>query len=332
MSQLKDLTIQWRRAIQRTAIFLFACTTLGHAADAPAPGTKAHPANSLRFCSYNLKNWLLMDRRFNAPKGSTDNLKPKPEKEKVKAIAILQAINPDVLGVCEIGDAAQLDDLKKHLSEAGLEFPYTEHTGGGDPTRHLAILSKFPIVAKNHQTNLSYKIGDLSFPVQRGFLDATIQVTPTYTLRAIGVHLKSQRMVDEADQALMRRNETHLLRTYAKSILTEEPNTKLLLYGDFNDNPKSEGIDELRGDRSDPKTRLSDVLLRDVEGEVWTHFYDWEDSYSRLDYFFVSPALHSNVKFRDCFIYRDKDFATGSDHRPIVLELSLESAKSSKKR
>jgi endonuclease/exonuclease/phosphatase family metal-dependent hydrolase len=326
MISIRHLIAKWRRASQLTAIFFIAQCIHVHAEDV-APGTRPHPANSLRFCSYNLKNWLEMDRRFNAPRNSTDNLKPKPEKEKAKAVAIIKALNPEILGVCEIGTPEDLADLKQHLAEVGLDYPYTEHTGGGDPTRHLALLSRYPIIAHHHQTNLTYNIGDLTFPVQRGFLDATIQIKPNFTLRAIGVHLKSQRAVDEADQALMRRNESALLRAYTKSILTSEPKTELLLYGDFNDNPKSPGIEDIKGERSDPVTRMSDVLLRDTEGEIWTHFYDWQDSYSRLDYFFVSAALHPRVKFRDSFIYRDKDFFAGSDHRPIVLELSTETTK-----
>ena len=76
---------------------------------------------------------------------------------------------------------------------------------------------------------------------------------------------------------------------------------------------------------------MTDVPLRDVNGENWTHFYDWQDSYSRLDYAFVSKALHPHVSFRDSYIYFDKDFAKASDHRPIVLALSLKTTKGKSK-
>jgi len=288
------------------------------------------PVPKLTFCSYNLKNWLLMDRRFNASKDNPGPLKPKPEKERAAVIATLAEIKPDILGVCEIGAESDLDELQKLLANAGLNYPHKEYCHGGDPTRRLGLLSRYPIVARDHQMNLSYKLGDLTMQFNRGILDATIQVTPDFQLRCMGLHLKSQRQVPEGDQEEMRRNEAHLLREHVVSVLRTAPETKLLLYGDFNDDPKSPGITEIRGDRSDPETRLSDVLLRDDHGEVWTHFYDWEDSYSRLDYFFVSPALHSHVLFRESGIHTDKDFNNASDHRPIVLVLSLASTKKTK--
>ncbi len=74
---------------------------------------------------------------------------------------------------------------------------------------------------------------------------------------------------------------------------------------------------------------MSPVFMRDANGEVWTHYYDWEHSYSRLDYFFVSRALHPHV-LRESHIHTDKDFDSASDHRPIVLKISLTSTRKSK--
>lgn len=290
--------------------------------------TEASREDAIVFCSYNLKNWLLMDRTFN----KTGKLTGKPEKEKVKVIEFLKAIHPDVLGVCEIGTDQDVADLKKRLLDAGLDYPYTERAHGGDVTRSLALLSRFPIVARNSQTSLNYQLGELMLPMQRGILDVTVEVNPDFKLRCLGVHLKSMRTIPEADQALMRRNEAHLLRKHVEGILKAEPTTKLLAYGDFNDHPKNDPIVAVRGDRAMPETSLSDVPLRDANGLVWTHFYDWEDSYSRLDYAFVNKALHPHVSFRRSYIFWDKNFDDASDHRPIVLQLSLKSTKAEPKK
>lgn len=303
------------------ALFLSALPVLAQSEKTSIPRDDA-----VIFCSYNLKNWLIMDRTFNR----TGKLSGKPEKEKVQLIAYLKEINPDILGVCEIGSNEDFADLKKRLADAGLDYPHTERAHGGDTTRTLGLLSKYPITARNSQTSLSYKLGELTLPMQRGILDATIEVKPDFKLRCLGLHLKSMRAIEEADQSLMRRNEAHLLREHINGILKADPSTNLLAYGDFNEHPKNEPITEVRGDRSVPETYMSEVPMRDINGLVWTHFYDWEDSYSKLDYFFVSKALHPHVSFRQSYIFWDKNFDNASDHRPIVLHISLKSTKAAK--
>ena len=312
--------------LQRQAAMLAAVLFLTLVAS-QAQSTDSAGPQVITFCSYNVKNWLSMDRTWGDkpadPKG-------KPQKEKDKVVAILKAIQPDVLGVCEIGTDADFADLKKHLADAGLHYEHSERAHGGDTTRTLGLLSKFPITARNSQTTLTYLIGEQTFPFQRGILDATIQVTPEFSFRALGVHLKSMREIPEADQSLMRRNEAHLLRKHIDSILKADPTTKLMAYGDFNEHPKNPPLDEIRGSRETPETSMSDVYLKDINGEIWTHFWDWEDTYSRLDYIFVNKAFHPHVKARDSFIYSAKDFDQGSDHRPLVLKISVESTKAKK--
>lgn len=326
ISRLPSQRILRRPAAVLVAFFL----CLGGTANlnAQAEKTEASREDAIVFCSYNLKNWLMMDRTFK----KTGNLTGKPEKEKAKVIEFLKAIHPDVLGVCEIGSDDDVADLKKRLADVGLDYPFTERAHGGDPVRALALLSKFPITARNSQTSLSYQLGELTLPFQRGILDVTIEVNPQFKLRCLGVHLKSMRTIPEADQALMRRNEAYLVRKHVEGIMKAEPGTKLLAYGDFNDHPKNDPIVAIRGDRAVPENSLSDVPLRDVNGLVWTHSYEWEDSYSRLDYAFVNRALHPHVSFRRSYIFWDKDFDKASDHRPLVLQLSLKSTKAEPKK
>lgn len=316
---------EWRRAWLLAAIFLSTCLAAPTWAQEEKTGVSRD--NAVVFCSYNLKNWLLMDRTFGSKGGP---LKGKPEKEKAAVIAILGQIKPDVLGVCEIGSDEDFADLKQHLAAAGLDYPHAERCHGGDPGRSLGLLSKYPIVGRHSQTALTYQMGYLKLPVQRGFLDATVEVTPGFQLRCVGVHLKSMREITEADQAQMRRNETRLLRQHLDGILKDDPTAKVLAYGDFNDHAKEPPIDDIRGDRATPELRMTDIPLVDINGENWTHFYDWQDSYSRLDYAFVSRTLHPHVAAKNCFIYFDKDFAQASDHRPIVLHFSLKTTRSRK--
>ncbi len=277
----------------------------------------------VRFCAYNLKNWLMMDRAY----GERVDIAPKPEKEKVAVIATIKAIQPDILGLSEVGGPEDLKEIQARLKASGLDLPYFESVKGADETRMLGLLSRFPIVARNPQSHLTYRIGETVVPFQRGILDVTIQIQSDFAVRALGVHLKSKREIEGADQALMRRNEAFLLRKHIDSIFKEDPKVKLLAYGDFNEHAHEPPIEEIKGSRSIPETYMNDVQLRDLNGEVWTHFWDTADSYSRLDYFFVSPELRNHTDFRASYIYTNRDFHEASDHRPIVLGIRLKSFK-----
>ena len=264
-----------------------------------------------------------MDRGF----GDAVNVTSKPEKEKQAVVATILAIQPEILGVCEIGGEADLKDLQARLKAAGLDLPNYETASGGDTTRTLGLLTKFPIVGRNSQKNLHYRIGDTVLPMQRGILDATIKVTEEFQIRAIGVHLKSMREVEGADQALMRRNESHLLREHLVGILKQDAGAKIVAYGDFNEHPNQAPIDELKGERANLGTVMLDVTIRDANGEVWTHFWDAADEYGRLDYFFASRELRPHISYQKSFIYTNRNFYDASDHRPIVLGLDIKATR-----
>ena len=184
------------------------------------------------FVAYNLKNYLQMDRRV---EGEFKRMADKPEKEIAVLVEMIEQTDPDILGLVEIGNEADLSDLQKRLAAAGVDLPHSTWCKGADPFRHVALLSKFPIVSTKHQSELTYVLDKKTLPFGRGILDATVQVTPDYQLRLLGLHLKSKRPVDEGDQALMRRSEAQLLRDYVDQIISAKPETNLLLFGDFND-------------------------------------------------------------------------------------------------
>ena len=66
------------------------------------------------------------------------------------------------------------------------------------------------------------------------------------------------------------------------------------------------------------------AVKRNKAGEVWTHFWDTADTYSRLDYLFASRLLRPHLDYRRSFIYSSRDFDKASDHRPIVTTIRIE--------
>lgn len=272
------------------------------------------------FCSYNLKNYLKM-RRFVGGQRREDV--GKPEREIAAVVRFLVDINADILGVSEIGTKEDLADLQRRLKELGVDYPYLEHAHGGDPVRCLGLLSKLPIVARDSQRQLVYRLGNQTLPMQRGILDATVQVTEDKRLRCLGVHFKSKRAVAEADEALMRRNEARLLRGYVDGILQADESTLLLVHGDFNEHAHETPIREVEG-RHRKETALRSVKVVDSRGQSWTQYWVAADVYSRFDYVFVNGALSRRVDRRNSYVYEVADFLAGSDHRPVVVRLRFE--------
>lgn len=269
----------------------------------------------ITFTAFNLRNYLEMDRRVD---GEYVEDAPKPEKEIAALVGMLKRIKPDVLGVCEIGDTADLEDFAERLERAGLPFPHRDLVRAGDSDRSLALLSRFPIVATGHQTSLTYLIDKETYPVQRGILDATVAVNENYRLRLLGLHLKSKRPVPEADQALMRRNEAHLLRKHIDRILDANPKVNLLVYGDFNDTRNEPPIKAIQG-RFGAADYLRDIQLADEQGDRWTYYWSFADQYSRFDFVFVNEALYPEINLEACRIATGPDWFTASDHRPLVI-------------
>ncbi len=284
-----------------------------------AAGASTQAADTAVFCAYNVRNWLLMER-FDG-KAVVQNA-AKSGQEKQAVIQTLAAIRPDILGLSEIGNAGDLAEIQAMLKAAGFDLPHSEVAQGGDPTRRLGLLSRFPIASRQSQEKLQYDLDGRIMPVQRGILDVTLSLREDFQLRCLGVHFKSKREVGDGDQALMRRNEAELLRRHIDDILERNPDTRLLAYGDFNEYRNEAAIRAVQGSRTG-LTFMEDLRPADSEGEVWTHFWTAADLYSRIDYLFVNRVLKPFVMKEGTYIHRTPDFETASDHRPVVTTLRL---------
>src|SRR5690606_37538084 len=124
------------------------------------------------------------------------------------------AIRPDIVGLCEMGGEDTLADLQKRLKAAGLNYPHKEWVEGGDKERHVALLSRYPITARNSRGNVSFELNGRAERINRGILDATVQIRPDFSLRLVGVHLKSRRKVPEYDESTMRAREAWHVRRH----------------------------------------------------------------------------------------------------------------------
>ena len=255
------------------------------------------------FITYNVKNWLVS---YQAPE--------KTAEAKAAIIELLASGNPDVIGLCEIGSENDVKEIQAMLKADGVDLPHLYHTGGEDLVRHLAILSRFPILSTERP---DLRLQGLGQSMQRGILDATLDIGGR-PVRFIGLHLKSKRTVPDFDQAKIRMAEAQHARRHIDGILAADPAAALVAYGDFNDTTRSLSTRAINGTYRTPGY-LSHVHVKDSRGETWTYRYAVEDAYTRIDFVTISAGLGRHVKKDKSRIIDDPDWEIASDHRPVLV-------------
>ncbi len=262
-----------------------------------------HDPTPFRFVSYNLKNWLT----------SSQNPDKSPE-SKSAIIDILTSSGAEIIGLSEIGSEADVLEVQFLLKQAGRDLPYFHHTGGTDPIRHLGILSRFPITSKQQP---EITIPNTQHSMQRGILDVTIEIGGK-TTRFIGLHLKSKRIVPDFNEAELRILEAEHARKHIDSILSQNPETHLIAYGDFNDHIESLSTKTILGNYRSPDY-MTPVPIEDQRGEKWTYFYSTQDNYDRIDFITVSKSLKPHIDRASTRIIDTPNWIQASDHRAIMV-------------
>ncbi len=265
------------------------------------------------FCTYNLRNWVGEDQR--STKGQP--AKPKTEQEKDAVIQVLREVQPDILGVCEMGSRAQFEDFLARMKPLGLV--HAEYVEASDPDRHLALVSRFPIAARDSRADVRFMLGGVEQLMRRGILDVTIQVTPDYQLRCIGTHLKSK-LPSVEGEAIVRRFEASKVRLHLDGILKATPDANVICYGDFNDTRNEPVFQEISGVRSSAGF-MDAIPAKDEVGDRWTHYWKEADQYSRIDFIFASKGLVPEIVRDSGRVNRSAVWNDASDHRAVSVTL-----------
>lgn len=278
-------------------------------------------AGTFRIATYNIENYL------DQPTASRSQIKTTEAKAKIRET--IRTVNPDVIALEEMGSTNAFFELRAALKIDGQDFPFWEHVQSFDTNIHVAVLSKFPIVARHPYTNEIFLLDGKRFQVKRGFAELEIQAATNYTFTLIAAHLKSKLITPDADADEERLGEAKMLRGIIDERLANNPAAKIIVLGDFNDEKDSPTLKEIIGRG---KTKLTDTRPAERNGDsssadnfyheprnvAWTYFYGKNDTYARIDYILLSPAMKPSWLVDETFIPVIPNWGLGSDHRPIV--------------
>ena len=156
-----------------------------------------------------------------------------------------------------------------------------------------------------------------------------LQAATNFTFTLLAAHLKSHLTTPDADEAAERLGEAKVLHAIIDARLAKDPDAKLVVLGDFNDTKDSAAIKEIVGRG---KFKLADTRPAERNGDTapgpppyfeprnvaWTYHFGKSDTYSRIDYILLSPAMKRNWLAEETFIPTIANWGIGSDHRPIV--------------
>lgn len=288
-------------------------------AAAAAIAIVAARAETITIATYNVENYVRANRVTEA--GYRQDY-PKPESEKQAVRRVIHAVAADVLVLQEMGPQPYLDELRRDLRTEGSDYPHAALGVAADADRHVALLSRRPLahVITHGELDFAYLGGKER--VKRGLLEATVR-TVAGDVTIFALHLKSRftERADDPASAIRRAGEAVAIRD---QVLRRFPNpaaSRFVILGDCNDGKASKTLSLLQKRGKTPVAQL--LPAADSRGEVWTHFFRREETYTRVDHVFVSPGLRGAVRGGAARIFDGPGTREASDHRPVVVVLEL---------
>lgn len=281
-------------------------------------------AAGLRVATYNLANYNSTGRL--TEDGYHKNY-PKTESSKQALHAVICSMKADILALQEMGSARHLEELQADLRNLGQNYPHAYLAEAGDETRHLALLSRYPLLHARTFKSIEFNYFQKTEHVKRGVLEVAFSTSQgEFTLWIL--HLKSRFTEDPLDPESEKRRNAEA--TAIRDLILrrhKDPGTELFcVLGDFNDGKNRRPLKAMQTKGSQEITHLLEA--RDSKGDRWTHFYLGEESYERFDHILVSPSLHRFVSAppeqpkAETWIVDTPGYSDASDHRAVLVQFS----------
>lgn len=311
----------------------------------------------LKLCELNLENLFISLEHHEG--GSFDNLsesewrrlalpqlrnKQKPLNKLWGLTSAILDIDPDILMLIEVGGKESLDHFNHYFLKDAYKSYFLETNSNRSIDLAFLIKKDLKLKAKAiSNRHVPVRVGTSprgSLPTRFSRDVAELHLMDGRDLKLILllVHLKSKISTDRDYQGRdLRRAEAEALASLYQQIAKKNPNTPIVVGGDFNSDLSSPELEVLA------QTDLADfqeILGLPIEDRIsLVHFdYQGKPQPQTLDYLLVSPHLKTKIVREKSFTYRYKSFYDTphplpttvhqryhmpSDHFPLVLTLDL---------
>lgn len=220
---------------------------------------------------------------------------------------------PALIGLCEVENKSVLIDLVQYAGIKKANYKIVHEDSPDERGIDVAFLYRDSVF--NYLGHKSIKIildgGDLT----RDILYVKGKMN-NETVHCFINHWPSRRGGEESEQKRVKA--AYTLSLHVDSICKEEPNAKIMIMGDLNDEPQDMSVFVTLNASNKPGSLFNLCLEKDKNG-LGTHFY--KDGWNMLDNFIVSPSLLDGnglvVKTKDATIY-SPDWLTWFDKKNQV--------------
>jgi len=226
---------------------------------------------------------------------------------------------PTMLGVCEIENRAVVEDLIATPPIDAMGYDIAYHPSPDARGVGVALLYQ-----KNRFRVLGTRSALISIPNMPNFRSRNQLVVSGVldgvdTLHVVVMHWPSKRGGEKRSKPL-RDGAARLARSIVDSLYDVNPNAKIILMGDLNDNPSSTSVQKVLNARPTPeKTEargIYNAAYKSYKDGIGS--YAWNDSWDLLDQIMLSKPLldkdYSSYKFLRYSIF-NADFLKQKDGR-----------------
>lgn len=233
--------------------------------------------------------------------------------KRAQVASVLAGLNADVVALAELENASVLKDLQSDLKAKGANYPYSVLIPTND-IREIAVLSKIELgMAKSHQDETFFRWG--TFAPGYSYTRDCVEVPIVFNGRKIvilAVHFRSKFMPDDP---LKRLAEAQHTREIADAISKAEPETAVLILGDFNDVPGSAPYEAVINGNNNMGVYINASILAEPASSRWT--YQYMGSLELIDHQMSSPVFSPMLDVKSVQILHTQAVQDASDHAPV---------------
>ncbi len=274
------------------------------------PEETPRPAGShFTLATFNVLN--LFDDKDD-PYHDDETTRAKPEQELRRIATLIQNIDVDILALQEVENRGILKRfIDTHLQDLGYRHVVL-YEGNDRRGIDVCLVSRFPIGFVTSHRHLRFPDHQgVVRHFRRDLLVVQLQPANTEPFEVWVVHLKSHRGGNQSDS--IRLAEANQIRALLDDRFANDPESRILVCGDFNDTLQSATLQTILKSRTESLACALDHIP-----QVNRITYNRAPYRQMIDFILWSPAMARDYLVNSYKIHYGTTETNGSDHNPVV--------------